>query len=139
MKPSASTPLRSTQGYDLLFASNYLGHFLLTDLLLPLLRATPRARILQVCSNSHYMATERALDTAGGRLLPDAARALSTAMLQGQQGREQQEREQVRWEAAYGLSKLAQVMHAVELQRVLDGDDSTDLKVSMSLVTPLVT
>ena len=38
MKPTASTPLRSKQGYDLLFASNCLGHVLLTELLLPLLR-----------------------------------------------------------------------------------------------------
>ena len=38
MKPTASTPLRSKRGHDLLFASNCLGHVLLNDLLLPLLR-----------------------------------------------------------------------------------------------------
>lgn len=48
MFPTPSTPLRSRQGYDLLFATNYLGHFLLTDLLMSLLKSTKGARVLQV-------------------------------------------------------------------------------------------
>ena len=119
MTVSATRPLRSKQGYDLLFASNYLGHFLLTDLLLPLLRATPRARVLQVSSNSHYLAPGGDLD-AGGRLTPAAALVLPQKPGPAQKAR---------WRAAYGLSKLAQVMHAVQLQKTLDADPTTDLKV----------
>lgn len=123
MKPTSNRPLRSKQGYDLLFASNYLGHVLLTDLLLPLLRATPGARVLQVSSNSHYMAPAASLDTSGGLLAPAAAQVLSVSGVGGDEGQE-------RWRTAYGLSKLGQVMHAVELQRALDADPATDLKVA---------
>jgi hypothetical protein len=76
LKPTPTHPLRSKQGYDLQFASNYLGHFLLTDLLLPVLKTTPN-------------------------------------------------------------SKLAQVMHAIELQKVLAADPSTDLKVYTRLCIPM--
>mmetsp|Transcript_12938 Transcript_12938/g.21136 ORF Transcript_12938/g.21136 Transcript_12938/m.21136 type:complete len:448 (-) Transcript_12938:2467-3810(-) len=120
MTPSASRPLRSKQGYELLFASNYLGHFLLTDLLLPRLRSTPRAKVLQVSSNAHYLASGADLDTRGGHLMPVAAQVLPQ--------KASAERE-VLWKAAYGNSKMAQVMHAMELQKMLDADPSTDLKV----------
>ena len=123
--PSASRQLRSKQGYELLFASNYLGHFLLTDLLLPRLRTTPRAKVLQVSSNAHYLASGADLDTRGGRLMPVAA--------QGLPQHASAERE-LRWKAAYGNSKMAQVMHAIELQKLLDADPSTDLKVRYILL-----
>ena len=40
----------SGDGYELTFAVNYLAHFLLTNLLLPLLRASAPARIVNVAS-----------------------------------------------------------------------------------------
>jgi NAD(P)-dependent dehydrogenase (short-subunit alcohol dehydrogenase family) len=40
----------SADGYELTFAVNYLSHFLLTDLLLPLLRRSAPARIVNVAS-----------------------------------------------------------------------------------------
>ena len=40
----------SADGYELTFAVNYLSHFLLTDLLLPLLRSSAPARIVNVAS-----------------------------------------------------------------------------------------
>lgn len=51
----------TTEGNENTFASNHLGHFLLTRLLLPLLRASsqsadrtsPKARIINVSSNAH--------------------------------------------------------------------------------------
>jgi retinol dehydrogenase 12 len=43
-------------GFELTFGTNHLGHFLLTMKLLPLLEATPGARIVNVSSASHYQA-----------------------------------------------------------------------------------
>ncbi|XP_072889581.1 retinol dehydrogenase 11-like [Hemitrygon akajei] len=47
--PTAITP----EGLVLTFATNYLGHFLLTNLLLGLLKRTPSSRIVNVSSMSH--------------------------------------------------------------------------------------
>ncbi|MDZ7898963.1 MAG: oxidoreductase [Arcicella sp.] len=49
------TPQRelSRQGQELQFATNHLGHFLLTGLLLPLLKATPNSRVVNQSSVLH--------------------------------------------------------------------------------------
>lgn len=44
--PRAQQPLRSPQGYEISVATNYLGHFLLANLLLPDLAAAPAARLI---------------------------------------------------------------------------------------------
>lgn len=44
---------KTTQGYELQFGVNHLGHFALTGLLLDLLMATPGARIVNVSSGAH--------------------------------------------------------------------------------------
>ncbi|MEX0588193.1 MAG: oxidoreductase [Cyanobium sp.] len=79
------------QGFELQFGVNHLGHYALTRLLLPLLQASTGARVVQVTSGAQYF----------GRLDFDD--------LQG-------ERRYDRW-AAYGQSKLANVVFAQELQR----------------------
>ena len=123
--PTVDTPLRSKQGYDLLFATNYLGHFLLTDMLLPLLRSTRGARILQVSSNAMFLpATADDLDTLGGVRRPLAAQPLPVARV-----RPANMDHEERFGTAYGVSKMAQVMHSIELQKELDSDQTTDLKV----------
>lgn len=43
----------SMDGHELMFAVNHLGHFLLTNLLLPLLRAAPQGRVINVASMGH--------------------------------------------------------------------------------------
>lgn len=49
------TPQRETskQGQELQFATNHLGHFLLTGLLMPLLKATPNSRVITQSSILH--------------------------------------------------------------------------------------
>jgi NAD(P)-dependent dehydrogenase (short-subunit alcohol dehydrogenase family) len=49
------TPKRETsqQGQELQFATNHLGHFLLTGLLLPLLKTTPNSRVVTQSSVLH--------------------------------------------------------------------------------------
>ena len=79
------------QGFELQFGVNHLGHYALTRLLLPLLQASSGARVVQVTSGAQYF----------GRL--------EFGDLQG-------ERRYDRW-AAYGQSKLANVVFSQELQR----------------------
>ena len=79
------------QGFELQFGVNHLGHFALTQQLLPLLLASGSPRVVQVTSGAQYF----------GQLDFDD--------LQG-------ERRYDRWKA-YGQSKLANVVFAQELQR----------------------
>jgi NAD(P)-dependent dehydrogenase (short-subunit alcohol dehydrogenase family) len=44
------------QGFELTFGVNHLGHFLLTNLLTPKLRARPGARVVSVASKAHASA-----------------------------------------------------------------------------------
>lgn len=44
----------SAEGIEMTFATNHLAYFLLTTLLLPLLRAAPSARIINVSSGAHF-------------------------------------------------------------------------------------
>jgi len=81
----------TAQGFELQFGVNHLGHYALTRLLLPLLRASTSPRAVQVTSGAQYF----------GRIEFDD--------LQG-------ERRYDRWQA-YGQSKLANVVFAQELQR----------------------
>lgn len=84
-------------GFELHFGVNHLGHFLLTQLLLPRIRASAPARIVHVASGNHYHPT--AIDW-------DALRR-PTASVTGV--------------PEYGVSKLANVLFSNELARRLDG------------------
>ncbi|CAF2404068.1 unnamed protein product [Rotaria sp. Silwood2] len=44
---------KSVDGYEIHFASNHLGHFLLTNLLLDLMKKAPSARVINVSSINH--------------------------------------------------------------------------------------
>ena len=89
---------RSAQGFELQLAVNHLGHFSLTQALLPLLERRPGARVVHVSSGAAYF----------GRIQFDDLRA---------------ERRYDPW-GAYGQSKLANVMTALELQRRLNAAGS---------------
>ena len=87
-------PYRKTQdGFEWQFGTNYLGHFALTGLLLPTLLATPQSRVITTSSVAHRMGKIE-FDNLNG------------------------ERSYSRW-SAYGRSKLADLMFALELQRRL--------------------
>ena len=87
---------RTAEGYELQFATNHLGHFLLTGLLADALRAGAPARIVNVSSNGHRFSPVVFDDVHFERRPYD------------------------KW-AAYGQAKTANVLHAVELDRRLQG------------------
>lgn len=86
-------PSRQTtaDGFEMQFGTNYLGHFALAARLMPLLRRTTAPRIVSVSSLAHRAA------------------AIDFGDLQG-------ERIYLPWKA-YGQSKLAMLVFAIELQR----------------------
>ena len=93
-------PRRLTaDGFELQFGTNHLGHFLLTSLLLPMMEGRDDARVVTLSSNAHKF----------GRINFDN--------LNG-------ERRYFRWNA-YGQSKLANLLFALELDRRLRASDST--------------
>jgi protochlorophyllide reductase len=88
------TPYRQTaDGFELQIATNHLGHFALTGLLLDRIVTTERSRIVTVSSHMHRM----------GRLRPDdvAGAAFHSTWV------------------AYGTSKLANLLFTFELSRRL--------------------
>ena len=93
-------PRRTTkEGFELQFGTNHLGHFALTGLLLGALEGRRDARVVTVSSTAHRM----------GRINFDD--------LHG-------ERRYRRWRA-YGQSKLANLIFALELDRRLRAAGST--------------
>ena len=88
--PLARTP----EGWEMQFATNHLGHFLLTALLAPALRAAGGARVANTSSGGHRMSPVVFEDIHFERRPYD------------------------KW-ASYGQAKSANVLHAVELDRRL--------------------
>jgi NAD(P)-dependent dehydrogenase (short-subunit alcohol dehydrogenase family) len=90
---------RTADGFELQFGTNHLGHFLLTTLLLDSMEGRDDARVVTLSSTAHKM----------GRIAFDN--------LNG-------DRHYFRW-FAYGQSKLANLLFALELDRHLRARDST--------------
>jgi NAD(P)-dependent dehydrogenase (short-subunit alcohol dehydrogenase family) len=87
----------SADGHELRFAVNYLAGFLLTDLLLPLLKASAPARIVNVSSLG-----QQALDFGDVMLTREYSGI-----------------------RAYRQSKLAQILFTIDLAKELEGKDIT--------------
>ena len=87
----------TSDGFELQFGVNHLGHFLLTTVLLDRLRASAPARIVHVASGNHRSA--RGIDWEAVRR--------PTASVSGL--------------PEYGVSKLANVLFSAELARRLEG------------------
>ncbi len=88
-------------GFELAFGTNYVGPFLLTGLLLELLRESAPARIVNVSSIGHYRAA--GIDYEAVRRPTKSLTGLPE----------------------YAVSKLGNVLHAQELARRLQGDGIT--------------
>ena len=91
----------TTSGFELAFGTNHVGHFLLTNLLLDRLKETAPARIVNVSSVGHYQA--KGIDYEAVRKPTKSVTGLPE----------------------YAVSKLANVLHAQELSRRLDGTGVT--------------
>jgi retinol dehydrogenase-12 len=94
----AGTRGLSRDGFDLTYATNHIGPFLLTSLLLPRLRQAPQGRIVNVSSVAHM--TVKAIDWS---VLDRRTVPLRSGF------------------AAYAVTKLMNVLHAKELARRLAG------------------
>src|SRR5829696_4298784 len=93
-------PRRHTaDGFELQFGTNHLGHFALTGLLLPLMEGREDARVVTLSSNAHKFG-KIAFDNLNG------------------------DSRYFRWRA-YGQSKLANLLFALELDRRLRAAEST--------------
>ena len=117
---------KSPEGYDTAFATNYLGHFLLTKLMLPKLLQTEKStgwagRIVNVSSSYHIQSDGTMLRCdKEGSAMPLAARSdIKTAVHRNR---------------SYSNNKLAQVLHAKALQKRIDLKEfgETKLKVFSS-------
>jgi NAD(P)-dependent dehydrogenase (short-subunit alcohol dehydrogenase family) len=95
--------LEQVRGIEKHFVTNHLGHFLLTNRLLPQITAAPQGRVVVVSSG------------AAIRSAPEAG--IEFDNLSGERGYEP-----IR---AYGHSKLANVLFALELSRRLKGTAAT--------------
>ena len=96
-------------GIEKTFAVNHLASFLLTHLLLDVLKASAPARIVNVSSESHQ----------GARI--------DFGNLRGERS--------YNWLRAYGQSKLANVLFTYELARRLDGTDVTTNAIHPGVVS----
>jgi NAD(P)-dependent dehydrogenase (short-subunit alcohol dehydrogenase family) len=93
----------TTEGFERQFATNHLGHFALTGLLLPAIMAAPAPRVITVASLAHQ----------GGKIHFDDL---------------QMERNYTPW-GAYNQSKLANILFARELARRAIGSHLLSLPV----------
>ena len=100
--------LLSEDGHELTFAVNHLAHFLLTNLLLDLLKTSAPSRIVNVSSRSHLGAT------------------IDFDDLHNERG--------YRGMSVYGQSKLANVLFNRELARRLEGTGVTANSLHPGLV-----
>jgi len=100
----------TADGFEMHFGVNHLGHFALTQALLPLLAAGAPARVVNVASDAHYQAN--GIDFGVLR-----QRSRSITGLQ-----------------AYATSKLCNVLHAAELGRRIAGSGVTTYSLHPGVV-----
>jgi dehydrogenase/reductase SDR family protein 13 len=94
----AGTRRLSQDGFDLTYATNHIGPFLLTNLLLPRLRESPQGRVVNVASNAHFVVKEIDWSVLEPRTAPKRSGFKD-----------------------YAVTKLMNVWHAKELARRLSG------------------
>lgn len=94
----------TAQGYEMQFGVNHLGHFALTGLLIDLIEKAPGARVVNVSSGAHLMGKIDFDDLNGKRSYNRVA--------------------------AYGQSKLANLLFTYELQRRLAAKETEALALA---------
>lgn len=95
---------KTKQGFDLAWGVNYLSHFLLTEKLMPLLKASKNPKVVQVSSRFHLGVDGSDISTNGGTMDPIANQPGGShgfVMFRSQR--------------QYGNSKFAQILHARSL------------------------
>jgi len=92
----AGTRRLSKDGFDITYATNHIGPFLLTNLLLPRLQEAPQGRVVNVASHAHFMIKEADWSGLERRTAPQRSGFKD-----------------------YGMTKLMNVLHAKELGRRL--------------------
>lgn len=102
----------SPQGFEITFATNHLGPYLLTERLLPLLRAAPAGRIVNVASTAHFHVRKIEWDGFDTPIVMPLARF---------------------WR--YSLTKLMNILHAQELARRLADTQVTTYAVHPGVVS----
>jgi NAD(P)-dependent dehydrogenase (short-subunit alcohol dehydrogenase family) len=116
----SKNPPTSKQGYELAFVTNYLGHFLLTQLLMPsMLQSTiAKARIVNIASSAHITVDGSDLNCQpgpNGLTSPIASRPCQKMS---------------QWLSAYGNNKSAMLIQTKETQLEINQmRTSTNLKV----------
>ncbi len=100
---------KTTDGFEYQFGVNHLGHFLLTNLLLDDLKKSAPSKVINVSSSLHQRGNTMPMLTCVGIIHFD-----DLAAEKGYEGR-----------AAYGQSKVANVMFTYELARRLEGTGVT--------------
>ena len=94
----------TANGYDAVFAVNYLSHVLLVEKLVPVLQKSKlHPTVLQMSSSYHWGADGRDLESVGGNSMPLAAQPGTASWF-------------FRSTRAYANSKLAQILHTLALQ-----------------------
>lgn len=105
---SASLPCTTKDGWDRVFQVNYIGHFLLIELLLPSLRAS-KGRVINVASASSF---------EGCKWAKLSSSCLSVASLEATARATPEGNNSNHIPASnYGVSKALQVFHAAELAK----------------------
>ena len=94
----AGTRALSNDGFDLTYATNHIGPFLLTNLLLPRLRESAQGRVVNVASGAHKMVKRIDWSVLERRTTPKRSAFVD-----------------------YAVTKLMNVLHAKELARRLAG------------------
>ncbi len=94
----AGTRALTKDGFDLTYATNHIGPFLLTSLLLPRVREAPQGRVVNVASGAHMMVKRIDWSVLERRAAPKRSGF-----------------------ADYTVTKLMNVLHAKELARRLAG------------------
>ena len=94
----AGTRALTKDGFDLTYATNHIGPFLLTSLLLPRVRESPQGRVVNVASGAHMMVKQIDWSVLERRTAPKRSGF-----------------------ADYTVTKLMNVLHAKELARRLAG------------------